>query len=234
MARLVSVNEVLRRAMYDANLTELDVSVELAVDPKTVRNWMRGQLPHARRRATLIKLLGIQEELAWPEVRKRAYSGEDQSDLVAVYPRRTAITRGDWLSFFASAESEIAVLADSAMFLVEDTAFVRLLCDKSAAGVLVRIALRARDETADAPNRSAVSLLVPAQRVGVELRLHDAVLYNSLFCCDDDLLVNQRAYGVPADESPVFHYRRSADGEIFQPYLRSFETVWSTAIRSPR
>jgi hypothetical protein len=41
---------MLRRAMYNANLTDVDVSVKLVVDPKTVRNWMRGQMPHRRTR----------------------------------------------------------------------------------------------------------------------------------------------------------------------------------------
>jgi hypothetical protein len=41
---------------------------------------------------------------------------------------------------FGSAEREIDILADSALFLAEDAAILRILMDKGRAGVTVRIA----------------------------------------------------------------------------------------------
>ncbi|MFI5696462.1 multiprotein-bridging factor 1 family protein [Kribbella sp. NPDC051586] len=236
------VNEALRKAMYGANLTEADVATEVAVDPKTVRNWLRGQLPHARHRARLTKLLGIDEDLAWPEL-----SGARQPDLVAVYPRRTVLPFEFWLSLFGSAVSEIGIVANDAAFLLQYSEILRCLRERCATGTRVRIGLRALDLAASAvgdldadteravadPRRALARLqpLLPCD--GFEVRLYSISLYNSLYVADDQLLVNQHAFGIAEAESPVFHYRRSAGGDLFRSYLASFETIWSQA-ESPR
>ena len=62
---------------------------------------------------------------------------------------------------------------------------------------------------------------------GVELRLHDTTLYNSIFRVDDDMLVNMHTYGAQAAQSPVMHVRRMAGGRLFPHYLDSFERVWT-------
>jgi hypothetical protein len=64
---------------------------------------------------------------------------------------------------------------------------------------------------------------------GVEVRLHETTLYNSLFRFDDDLLVNMHAYGAVAAKSPVMHLRRIAGGRLFPHYMASFERVWGEA-----
>lgn len=238
------MNEVLRRAMYEADLTEVDLSVKLSVDPKTVRNWMRGQVPHPQRRAALTRLLGVDEEMIWPELRALVAARSRPSELAGVYPRRTAISRKGWLSLFEAAETEIGVLAYSALFLAEDARIVRLLSDKTVDGVRIRIVLGAPDsqnvtqrgvdeeigEAMGAKIRNSLTLLHPLLQLdGVELRLHDTVLYNSMYRSDDQLLVNQHAYGLPAAQSPVYHYRQSDDSEMFDSYLTSFEAIWSKA-----
>lgn len=231
---------MLRRAMYDANLTDVDVSVKLVVDPKTVRNWMRGQMPHRRTREALTRLLGVEEEVIWPE---HPSMGENSrpAEIAGVYPRRTSISSQNWLSFFESAKAEIGILAYSALFLAEDARVIRLLREKSVS-VRIRIALGAPDgtnvvergieeeigEAMAAKIRNSLALLEPLlSRDGVELRLHDTVLYNSMYRSDDQLLVNQHSYGIPAAQSPVYHYRHSDDSEMFDSYVTSFEAVWS-------
>jgi hypothetical protein len=235
------VNDVLRRAMYDANLTELDLSVELAVDPKTVRNWMRGQVPHRRTRVAVSRLLGVDEEAIWPEDRPTGEEGRRPAEIAGIYPRRTSISPQSWLSFFESAKCEIGILAYSALFLAEDTRVVRLLSQKSDS-LRIRIALGAPNgtniaergaeeeigEAMGAKIQNSLTLLGPLLRKeGVELRLHDTVLYNSMFRSDDQLLVNQHSYGIPAAQSPVYHYRHSDDSEMFDSYLASFEAAWA-------
>jgi hypothetical protein len=237
------VNDVLRRAMYEANLTDLDLSVELAVDPKTVRNWMRGQLPHRRTREALTRVLGVDEEVIWPELRAMTADNGRPAEIAGIYPRRTSISSHNWLSFFEAAKSEIGILAYSALFLAEDARIVRLLREK-ADTVSIRIALGAPDgtnvvergaeeeigEAMAAKIRNALALLAPLmEHDGVELRLHDTVLYNSMYRADDQLLVNQHAYGIPAAQSPVYHYRQSDASEMFDSYVASFEAVWSRA-----
>lgn len=235
------MNDVLRRAMYEANLTDVDLSARLAVDPKTVRNWMRGQLPHRRTRDALTRLLGVDEEVIWPELRPVVADPGRPSEIAAIYPRRTSISSQSWLAFFDAAKTEIGILAYSALFLAEDARVVRLLREKSES-VRVRIALGEPDgsnvvergseeeigEAMAAKIRNSLALLDPLLRQqGVELRLHDTVLYNSIYRSDDQLLVNQHAYGIPAAQSPVYQYRRSDASEMFDSYLASFEAVWS-------
>jgi hypothetical protein len=63
----------------------------------------------------------------------------------------------------------------------------------------------------------------------VEIRLHQAVLYNSIYRADDQLLVNQHAYSVPAAHAPVFCLRDTGGGEMAALYFDSFERVWASA-----
>lgn len=227
--------------MYDANLTDVDLSAKLAVDPKTVRNWIRGQLPHRHTREALTRVLGVDEEVIWPELRSMSGDNGRPAELAGIYPRRTSIGSQNWLTFFESAKSEIGILAYSALFLAEDARIVRLLRAKSDT-VRIRIALGAPDgtnvvergaeeeigEAMAAKIRNSLTLLGPLlEQDGVELRLHDTVLYNSMYRSDDQLLVNQHAYGIPAAQSPVYHYRHSDASEMFDSYLSSFEAVWS-------
>ncbi len=63
---------------------------------------------------------------------------------------------------------------------------------------------------------------------GVELRLHDTPLYNSIYRFDDEMLINVHAYGILAAYTPVLHLRR-VDGAFFNTYVESFERVWASA-----
>ncbi|MFF1819822.1 multiprotein-bridging factor 1 family protein [Kribbella sp. NPDC058245] len=221
------MNEVLRRAMYDAGFTEVDLSVELSVDPKTVRNWMRGQVPHPGSRAALAAALGVDADVLWPRLDATLPGSSKPSDLAAVYPRRSGITRSDWLAFFGSARTEVALLANASDLLLQDAEFVQLLAAKGEAGARVRFALA----TVQTGSTASVRLLHPLMQAGaVELRVHDdAGMYNSIYISDEQLLVNQRAYGLSDSESPVFHYRRSEHGEMFGTYVSSFELIWSAS-----
>jgi hypothetical protein len=61
------------------------------------------------------------------------------------------------------------------------------------------------------------------------MRLHDTVLYNSLYRADNQLFVNQHTYGLPAAHSPVFCFRASDAGDMPMAYLESYEKVWASA-----
>lgn len=50
---------------------------------------------------------------------------------------------------------------------------------------------------------------------GLNVRLHETILYNSLYRFGDDLLVNPHAYAAGAPQNPVFHLRRVAGGRLF-------------------
>jgi hypothetical protein len=68
-----------------------------------------------------------------------------------------------------------------------------------------------------------------AELENVEIRLHQTMLYNSIYRADDQLLVNQHAYGIPAAHAPVFCLRDTGSGEMGALYLDSFECVWACA-----
>jgi hypothetical protein len=63
----------------------------------------------------------------------------------------------------------------------------------------------------------------------IEIRLHGTVLYNSIYRADEQLLVNQHTYGIPAAQAPVFCLCETDGSEIVTLYLESFERVWACA-----
>jgi hypothetical protein len=78
--------------------------------------------------------------------------------------------------------------------------------------------------------RKVLTLYRPMLTVeNVEIRLHQNVLYNSIYRADGQLFVNQHAYGIPAAHAPVFCFHESESGDIVAAYLASFEKVWATA-----
>lgn len=58
---------------------------------------------------------------------------------------------------------------------------------------------------------NALTLYRPLRAVdNIEIRLHRSVLYNSIYRGDDQLLVNQHTYGIPAAQAPVFCLAKAA------------------------
>jgi hypothetical protein len=240
------LNEPLRQALLRAGLREGDVAAQLGVDPKTVRRWLSGRVPYPNSRAALADLVEADEADLWPGVGGPLTSGTRPEELGAVYPHRWAIPRDAWKRFFESAEHEISVLAYSALFLAEDAGMLAIIADKARSGVRVRLALGDPDSIAVAQRgqeegigdamaakvRNALTLYRAALKVeNVEIRLHDAVLYNSLYRADDQLFVNQHTYGLPAAHSPIFTYRAAGNADMIPPYFVSFERVWDAASR---
>jgi transcriptional regulator with XRE-family HTH domain len=238
------LNEPLRQALLRAGLREDDVAAQLGVDPKTVRRWLTGRVPYPSSRAALAALIGADEADLWPNVGGPLTARARPEELGAVYPHRWAIPRDVWKRFFESAEREIDILAYSALFLAEDAGMLAIIADKAKSGVRVRlalgdpdsanVALRGQEEgigdAMPAKVRNALTLYSAALKVeNVEIRLHGTVLYNSLYRSDDQLFVNQHAYGLPAAHAPVFCFRASENGQILAAYLSSFEQIWTEA-----
>jgi len=238
------LNEPLRRALLRARLREDDVAARLGVDPKTVRRWLSGRIPYANNRAALAGLVGADEADLWPDAGGPLTARSRPEELEAVYPHRWAVPREAWTHFFESAQHEIGILAYSALFLAEDADIVGTLDNKGRAGVTVRIALCDPDDpyvaeraveagisdAVLAKTRSALTVYRPWQGCkNIEIRLHRAALYNSLYRSDGQLFVNQHAYGIPASHAPVFCLRESENSTIVSAYLESFERIWTTA-----
>lgn len=239
------MNEPLRRALLRARLREEDVTARIGVDPKTVRRWLSGRVPYPQNRAAIADLVGVEEVELWPDAGGPLAAKTRPEELGVVYPHRWAIPREVWTKFFGSAEHEIGILAYSALFLAEDEGILRILAAKSHEAVRVRIALGDPDcshvaergeeegigEAMPAKVRNALTLFRPLAEVdGIEIRLHQAVLYNSIYRVDDRLLVNQHAYGTPAAYSPVFGLNRAGGDDMADSYMRSLERIWDGAL----
>jgi transcriptional regulator with XRE-family HTH domain len=238
------VNELLRRFLLQAGLREDDVAARLGVDPKTVRRWLNGRVPYPHNRAAIADLLGAEEADLWPGASGTLTARIRPDELRSVYPHRLAMPREVWTRFFGSARREIDILAYSALFLAQDRGILRLLVEKGHAGVNIRVALRDpessdaalrgeedMEDAAPAKIREALTLFRPAaEPENVEIRLHQAVLYNSIYRADDQLIVDQHAYGVPAAQAPVFRLRDIGGGEMTALYRDSFQRVWASAV----
>ncbi|WP_198955150.1 XRE family transcriptional regulator [Kineosporia sp. R_H_3] len=232
-------NSALRKAIVDARLSARDVAERLGVDPKTVQRWLAGRVPQSAHRRDLARLVGRHEYDLWPA---EAGGCPISPELWCTYPNRGAVPRAVWVELFGSAAREIDVLAYSALFLFDDRELLRLIRERAESGARVRLALgdpaaqavaqRGIDERIGSamPAKVRNSLVLSEGLRGasnVEVRLHDTVLYASVYRGDDAMLVNPHVYGVPAASSPVL--RLAGYGDLSAVYRDSFERVWDRA-----
>jgi DNA-binding transcriptional regulator YdaS (Cro superfamily) len=242
--READVKHPLVRAVRSVGLDAADVAARLGVDPKTVQRWFGGRVPYPRYRAALVDLTGWTERDLWPDVARASQADAMGREVRTAYPHRSAAPPDAWLRLFERAEHQIDVLAYSALFLAENADTLRVLQDKARDGVRIRLALGDPDGTQVARRgaeegvdgimqmriRNTLILCRPlTSEPGVRLRLHDTVLYASIYRADDELLVNPHVYGCPASYAPVLHLIRTADDGMATTYLDSFERVWASA-----
>lgn len=219
------MNEILRRALLQAQLSEDDVAAALAVDPKTVRRWTEGRVPYLRHRWELARLLNCDETDLWPQF-GAAKSRPDE--VLAVYPHRDTVPTEIWQNLFGSAEQDIGILAASGTFIAGLPVVMAELRDRARAGVRVRIRVHQPDYV-NQPRGALEKFLALRESGSVEVRVHGANLTNAIYRGDDELLVSQYAYGIPSGQMPVLHLRHVRNGEIATTYLESFEYVWTNS-----
>jgi hypothetical protein len=237
------VNHPLARALRGAGINATDVAARLGVDPKTVNRWIAGRMPYPRHRDALADLTGWPIHDLWPDLPRPAELVTQADEIRILYPHRSEMPADAWSRLFAQAEREIDILAYSALFLAEDFGASALLSAKARAGVRVRIALgdpsgvhvadRGDEERIgdgmSARIRTALVGFRPVVEAGAQLRLHDTVLYNSIYRADDELLVNTHVHGRPGAHAPVLHLNGVRPDGMVATYLASFERVWSSA-----
>jgi len=246
------VNERLRNSIAAVQLTLNDVAVHVRVDPKTVERWIRmDRVPHPRHRRVTAALLKTTETFLWPALLDEArQASATAAEFVALYPHRGAVPPELWRTLLHSAREHVDLLVYAGLFLWDGNRDLPdVIAQRGGAGTRVRLALgdpdspavrqRGEDEgigpAMAARIHMSLAYLRPALRAaGVELRLHSTVLYNSIYRFDNDLLVNTHAFGTPAAQSPVMHYRRFDGGRLFNHYLTSFERVWTRAALTTR
>jgi hypothetical protein len=240
-------NERLRRAIQQAGLGLDDVADHVGVDVKTAERWItRGRLPHARNRAQAACLLSVDELELWPEAAERR-NGRSVSDgeLVRFYAHRGLVPHDRWYELLDAAIDRFDLLVYAGLFLLDGRSDLPALVRRKAeSGVRVRllygnpdcaaVAQRGAEEGIGDGLAARIRLVLGYMREafelpGVSMRLHETVLYNSLYRYDDDVLVNSHSYGVAAGQSPVMHVRRLAGGHLFNRYMAGFERVWKEA-----
>ncbi|GGK72510.1 XRE family transcriptional regulator [Mangrovihabitans endophyticus] len=238
------MNHPLARALSGAGISTVDVASRLGVDPKTVQRWISGRVPYPRHRTALARLTGWSAHDLWPALPRPAAPSAVADEVRVVYPHRSAVPPDAYRRILAEAKREIDILAYSALFLAEDAAVPTLLRSKAHSGVRVRIALgdpagkhiaergmeEGIGEGMSARIRTALVSFGPlAAEDGVELRLHDTVLYNSICRGDDEMLVNTHVYGRPAAHAPVLHLREFQREGMTGTHRLAIGRVWANA-----
>jgi hypothetical protein len=192
----------------------------------------------------LTGLLDADEADLWPEVRAAIAARSRPAEIRAVYPSLKALPRHAWLSLFGSAGHDIGILARSGLFLAREPGTLGVVADRARAGTRVRICLlspaapavaeydgtESEADTGVAGIREALTLFARLRESGAEIRLHQSVLYNSIYRADNQLLVTQHIYGIPDERQPVFYLRSAAEGDMAATYLMVFERFWEDAM----
>ncbi|MFF2786747.1 DUF5919 domain-containing protein [Streptomyces sp. NPDC058049] len=235
-------NERLRASISASAATIQSVAVQVGVDPKTVERWITTErTPHRTHRWKTATFLGVDEVYLWPSIARQAETAS-ASELVTYYPHRGVVPVDLWSSLIDNAVSHVEVLVYAGLFLFDGhPELAERLSRKARAGAQVRIllgnpaseVLRQRGEEegigADLAARARMTrrYLEPAMATpGVEVRLHETILYNSLYRFDDDVLVNPHVLGAPAGQNPVLHFRYVPGGRSFRHYMKSFDYAW--------
>lgn len=240
-------NERLRDAMQSQGLTPADLADELRVDPKTVERWItKDRVPYPKSRHAIAAKLGERERYLWPTAipddRADQVSG---SEIVKVYPHRSAVPNDLWDRLLNQATTYIDILVYVGMFMTEKPHLLTSLENKANNGAQVRLLFGDRDSEAviqrsldEGIGRSTISAKVdhalahfkPLTNVpGIEIRIHGTVLYNSIYRFDEEMIVNPHVYGKIASHAPAMHLRQLSAGSLFTTYNESFETVWQDA-----
>ena len=228
------MNESLRRAVTAAGLGEVDVAARLGVDPKTVRRWFEGRLPFRRYRWELAAILGADDDELWPELRSRRGRPEE---VVAVYPRCGDLPADVWMGLLRSASTRIGVLADGRNFRERQFGERGVLHQKADAGTQVRLCLAGAGGGAagegnvrpDGCGGDAFGWLAALAGHGFQVRWHHGEPYERMVVADEELLVVQRVWGVPAERSPVLRLQRRGGSGLFAQYAEAFEQAWAEA-----
>jgi hypothetical protein len=221
------------------------------VNAKTVERWItRGRVPHRETRWRVAHELDSDEVYLWPQLLDESTECDREesirSELVRVYPDRASVPRDVWLQLLGSSTRQIDILVFAGTFLANVIPRIaEMLVERASAGAVVRLCwgdpdsaavdTRDREEglrgTLAHKIRAALTYYRPLVDVpGVEVRLHQATLYASLFRFDDTMLANPHMWGAPASANPLLHLRRIEGSAWFDGYRRSFDEVWATAL----
>jgi transcriptional regulator with XRE-family HTH domain len=242
-------NDVLRKALASAEMSERDLASRVKVDPKTVARWLsdESRTPHARHRWAVAEILGVNEAMLWPEAVRAALKVGADREVVAAYPYRSSLPRAVWAELAGRAERDIMLAGYTGYFLWSEVPRLRdALRTKAAAGARVRFLLgdpdaaatRRREEVENAPLTVSTRIrttLAELEKLrgaeGIEARLTDADkhLHLSVFRFDNDAIVCQHLADLLGHDSPTWHLRRRQADGLFDRFVAHSEHLWEDA-----
>lgn len=240
-------NERLRDALQRNGLTLSDAATAIGVDPKTVERWIsQGRMPYPKHRGSISAMVREPVSYLWPDAISRTKAAEaGASEVLKVYPHRHDVPGDVWRHLLNQAAEDVSILVYVGMFLIEEPGFIGTLRRKAADGVRFRflfgdpnsrtVTRRSEDEgigraAIPAKIRNALAVFRQVDSVGgIEIRCHGTTLYNSIYRYDDEMIVNTHIFGMTAPHAPALHLRRLSTGDLFETYMKSFETVWDNA-----
>lgn len=236
-------NERLRSAMVRSGMSADGVAERVQVDPKTVRRWLGGRVPHPQHRFAIAQHLEQDEEYLWPQARRELRDETGAAEIVAAYPFRADVDVAQWWAMITKAKQQIDLLGFTLYFLPQQhPQLVDVLAEKCAAGCQIRIGIadptsdfvRQRDEEEQDPI-TLVARIESSRRAfepllslpGADLRYQYAPLYNSIFRFDDEMFVTPHLYATPGNRAPLLHLRRLGPSGMFSRFGAHFEGIWA-------
>ena len=236
-------NERLRDSMLRNGLTPTSISEKIGVDPKTVERWItQDRIPYPKHRHAIAAMVREGESYLWPNAYSAARTAAvAQSEVVTMYPRRSAVPGELWRRLLDNASMQIGILVYGGLFLHElipdlTATLIKKANEGAQVDVLLgdpnsqHVAQRGADEgigdSMAAKVRNALKFYEPMRgHDSACVGYHDTILYNSIYRFDDEMLVNTHLYGHHAAHAPVLHLRRLAGGDLFDTYAASFQRV---------
>ncbi len=240
------MNERLRDAMNRAGLKPSDIAVALDVVPKTVERWItKGRVPYPKHMSALAALLSETENYLWPDALSEQRRAEvSESEVVKVYPHRSNVPAELWKRLIKEATEQVDILVFAGLYLAEEHGLAKKLHKRAAGGMPVRLLFgdpegsRVRERGLEegigdafgSRVENALAFYAPyADDSGLQIRLHDTTLYNSILRFDDEMLVNLHVHGLVGAQAPVLHLRQLGNGSLFETYMSSLEDIWENA-----
>ncbi len=238
-------NERLRSALLAQNMTIQQLAEQIEVNPKTVERWItQGKVPYRRHQYATASVLNVDVITLWDDARSLDSATDlSKAEIVTVYPHRHVVPTDLWRQLCERAKERIDILVYAGIGLAEDPRFLSVLKAKSKS-VAIRVLMgdpaceavirRGIDEghrIMDGKIRNALVNYRPlfTSHPEITFRLHDTVLYNSIYRVDDEMLVNTHVYGIGAYLAPVLHLRRLPGGGLFDTFANSVQQTWEGA-----